>query len=137
MGNCCNGSFSDNDIVNFSNSNQSDKKEKGKGIFPEIQNISKYNTGIDNIHKENTDSNNICNEHSSKIEHEKNLYISKTKLKLIIKQSKCLLEGKEYIINSLGLINANKKNNFQDGLVIFGDINVNNIKFYNYLYIGK
>ena len=137
MGNCCNGSFSDNDIVNFSNSNQSDKKEKGKGLFPEIQNISKYNTGIDNIHKENTDSNNICNEHSSKIEHEKNLYISKTKLKLIIKQSKCLLEGKEYIINSLGLINDNKKNNFQDGLVIFGDINVNNIKFYNYLYIGK
>jgi len=50
-------------------------------------------------------------------------YISKTKLKLTIKQSKNLPEGKEYIINSLGLL-INNENKTNDGLVIFGDKNV-------------
>ena len=50
-------------------------------------------------------------------------YISKTKLKLIIKQSKNLPEGKEYILNSLGLL-INNENKTNDGLVIFGDKNV-------------
>ena len=50
-------------------------------------------------------------------------YISKTKLKLTIKQSKNLPEGKEYIINSLGLL-INDENKTKDGLTIFGDKNV-------------
>ena len=50
-------------------------------------------------------------------------YISKTKLKLTIKQSKNLPEGKEYIINSLGLL-INNENKTKDGLTIFGDKNV-------------
>ena len=50
--------------------------------------------------------------------------VSRKKLKLIIKQSKCLMEGKEIIINSLGLLNS--KNNYNDGLTIFGDSNVIN-----------
>jgi len=49
-------------------------------------------------------------------------YISNKKLKLTIKQSKCLLEGKEYIINSSGLLDSTNK--YKDGLTIFGDINV-------------
>ena len=32
--------------------------------------------------------------------------------------------GKKYLLNSLGLINS--KNNYNDGLIIFGDTNVNN-----------
>ena len=34
------------------------------------------------------------------------------------------MEGKEYLIYSLGLINS--KNNYNDALIIFGDTNVNN-----------
>ena len=54
-------------------------------------------------------------------------YISKTILKLTVKQSKNLQEGKEYIINSLGLL-INNENKTKDGLTIFGDVNV--IKYF-------
>ena len=54
-------------------------------------------------------------------------YLSKTLLKLTVKQSKNLEEGKEYIINSLGLL-INNENKTKDGLTIFGDVNV--IKYY-------
>ena len=50
-------------------------------------------------------------------------YLSKTLLKLTVKQSKNLQEGKEYIINSLGLV-INNENKTKDGLTIFGDVNV-------------
>lgn len=123
MGNCCNASFIDNDILN----NSDNKKEKGK-VFSSIDfnNHSKNNTGINNnINKLNTDSNiNLDKEQNPKSDQDKIIFISKTKLKLIVKQSKCLLEGKEYLINSLGLFDSNSKNNFQDGLVIFGDNDV-------------
>ena len=49
--------------------------------------------------------------------------LSKTLLKLTVKQSKNLQEGKEYIINSLGLV-INNENKTKDGLTIFGDVNV-------------
>ena len=52
-------------------------------------------------------------------------FISKKKVKLKILQSKCLIEGKTYIINSLGLMKP--KNNFNDSLTIFGDDNVFNL----------
>jgi hypothetical protein len=51
-------------------------------------------------------------------------YLSKTLLKLTVKQSKNLEEGKEYIINSLGLL-INNENKTKDGLTIFGDVNSN------------
>ena len=54
-------------------------------------------------------------------------YLSKTLLKLTVKQSKNLEEGKEYIINSLGLL-INNENKTRDGLTIFGDVNV--IKYF-------
>lgn len=124
MGICCKGSNIDNDIENYSKNNQIDKNQKDKSISSLVfQEKLKYNE-IENIHKVNTNSEQNNLQKSPKIILEKNIYISKNKLKLIVKQSKCLLEGKEYIINSLGLIDPDNKNNYQDGLVIFGDINV-------------
>ena len=124
MGICCKGSNIDNDIENYSKNNQIDKNQKDKSISSLVfQEKIKYNE-IENIHKVNTNSEQNNLQKSPKIILEKNIYISKNKLKLIVKQSKCLLEGKEYIINSLGLIDPDNKNNYQDGLVIFGDINV-------------
>jgi hypothetical protein len=134
MGNCCNGkSIDDNDIEKNQQKNQTNqnKKENSSSSLDNQQHskINTFNTGIEKI---KADSINMLNQQEHpQLFQEKNLYISKKLLKLLIKQSKCLLEGKEYIINSLGLINSNNKNNHQDGIVIFGDINVSNrIYFY-------
>ena len=129
MGSCCKASIKDNDIENIQNIYQLEKIQKGKNFSSiDFQTLSKYNTGIDN--KLNIDSNNVNNnEQVQKIEQEQKLYISEKKLKLTVLQSKCLLEGKEYLINSLGIIDSNKKNIYKDGLVIFGDINVSKTKF--------
>ena len=125
MGNCCNGNYNDNDIEKNQQNNQIKLNEKGNyNSSLEYQDQSKYNAGIGNIHKLNTDSYQINNQEPQPKIQEKNLFISKTKLNLIVKQSKCLLEGKEYLINSLGLTEFNNKNNHQDGLVIVGDIDV-------------
>ena len=106
---CCNGNNNDYDLINI----KVDKDRKGiKNASIGSQNQTGYNNvGLNDFRQSNSKQN-----ASQKI------YYSKKKLKLIIKQSKCLQEGKEYIINSLGLID--QKNNFKDGLVIFGDINV-------------
>ena len=119
MGSCCNVGIKENELENNANNSQTEKIKKGI----DFQNISKYNTG-DNLHKINIDSNLNNNEQSRKIDQDQHLYISEKKLKLIVLQSKCLLEGKEYIINSLGILDSNKINIYKDGLVIFGDINV-------------
>ena len=112
MGICCkdcDGRNNSYDLINI----KVDKDRKGiKNSSIGSQNQTGYNNvGFNDFRQSNSNQN-----ASQKI------YYSKKKLKLIIKQSKCLQEGKEYIINSLGLIDA--KNNFQDGLVIFGDVNV-------------
>ena len=129
MGNCCNGkNIDDNDIEKNQQNNQLNKHKK-KNYSSSLDNkqpptINTCNTGIEKI---KTDSINMPNQQEyPQLFQEKNLYISKNILKLLVKQSKCLLEGKEYIINSLGLIDTNNKNNHQDGRVIFGDINVSN-----------
>ena len=119
MGSCCNVGIKENELENKANNSQTEKIKKGI----DFQNISKYNTG-DNLHKINIDSNLNNNEQSRKIDQDQHLYISEKKLKLIVLKSKCLLEGKEYIINSLGILDSNKINIYKDGLVIFGDINV-------------
>ena len=127
MGNCCIGSNNDNDIENNLQNNISKQNKSEKSSSLVYQNQTKNNIGIkiENIHKVNTDSLNLINQQESQhIIQEKNLYLSKNKLKLIIKQSKSLLEGKEFIINSLGLTEQNNKNNHKDGIVIFGDTNV-------------
>ena len=128
MGICCKGNNDDNDLENIPiPQNKIKNKEKNNKQFSSLdsQNQSGYINGIENIHKVATDFKQNENQiHISNIPLEKNLYISKNKLKIIVKQSKCLLEGKEYIINSLGLIDSKNKNNYQDGIVIFGDINV-------------
>ena len=135
MGNCCNGkNIDDNDIEKNQQNNQINKHKK-ENYSSSLDNqqhsrINTFNTGIENIKE---DSINMLNQQEhTQLFQEKNLYISKNILKLLVKQSKCLLEGKEYIINSLGLIDSNNKNNHQDGIVIFGDINVRNrINLYN------
>ena len=122
MGNCCDGLHNDYDMLSFHF--KKDKKNKDKNISSnDIQNITNYNEDINNVKESNINQNNNS---SSK------LYISKKKLKLIIKQSKCLMEGKEYILNSLGLIDSNQK--FNDGLTIFGDENVINKLIYNLIF---
>lgn len=75
-----------------------------------------------------------------KVPHDKipdSIINSKKKLKLIIKQSKYLPEGREFIINAGGLVGSPR--NAKDGITIFGDVGVNhknNIILYNtYLYI--
>ena len=129
MGNCCNGkNIDDNDIEKNQQNNQINKHKKENHSSPldnqQPPTINTCNTGIEKI---KTDSINMPNQQEyPQLFQEKNLYISKNILKLLVKQSKCLLEGKEYIINSLGLIDTNNKNNHQDGRVIFGDINVSN-----------
>ena len=141
MGNCCIGSNNDNDIENNLQNNISKQNKNEKSSSLVYQNQKKNNIGIkiENIHKVNTDSLNLINQKEFQhIIQEKNLYLSKNKLKLIIKQSKSLLEGKEFIINSLGLTEQNNKNNHKDGIVIFGDTNVsekiylNNINVFIY-----
>jgi len=111
MGNCCDGMKNDYDIINIQL--EKDKNKNKKSSTLEFQNQTEHNTGVNNIQQSNMNKNSPSN-----------LYISRKKLKLIIKQSKCLMEGKEIIINSLGLLNS--KNNYNDGLTIFGDSNVIN-----------
>ena len=118
MGSCCNGNQNDKDLINdvdlAKNKNKGNKnKDKDNKIIP----ID--NDDIDNQMRQNTNMeiNNI-NENINN-----NIFIANIKLKLTIKQSKSLQEGKEYIINSLGLL-INNKNKTNDGLTIFGDENV-------------
>ena len=68
--------------------------------------------------------------HPPKVPHDKipdSVINSKRKLKLIIKQSKYLPEGREFIINAGGLVGSPR--NAKDGITIFGDVGVNNKKF--------
>ena len=109
MGNCCDGTKNDYDLINI----QLEKEKPKKISNIEYYSQTDYNTGTNNVKQSNI---NKDNDSPSKY------YISKKKLKLIIKQSKCLIEGKEIIINSLGLLNSKNK----DGLTIFGDTNVIN-----------
>ena len=110
MGNCCDGTKNIFDVLNL----QLDKDNKSKKRdFSDFQSQTDYN-----IEKNNTQEKDIDNQNNfSSIP-----YISKKKLKLKILQSKYLIEGKIYIINSLGL--TEPKNNYNDGLTIFGDENV-------------
>lgn len=57
---------------------------------------------------------------------------SKKKLKLIIKQSKYLSEGRELIINAGGLVGSH--HNKRDGITIFGDYSVSNKKLINIIF---
>ena len=113
MGNCYNLVNKDEDIISNSNKPEQSKKQSKISANDMIINQEIY------VNNKNKNSNiNIFSELSNDIN-----YISKTKLKLTIKQSKKLKEGKEYIINSLGLL-INNENKTKDGLTIFGDINV-------------
>ena len=110
MGNCCDATKNDNDVMN----EKYDKNLKPKTTPSfDIQNQTDNNMETMDIHKNNENHN---------INLSQKLHLSKNKLKLIIIQSKSLQEGKEYIINSFGL--QNSKNNYKDGIIIFGDNNV-------------
>ena len=123
MGNCYNVINQDEDIL--SNYIESEKIKTKNKLSANDMIIKK-----DNYDNNNKSSNiNIISEYSNDMN-----YISKTKLKLTIKQSKNLKEGNEYIINSLGLL-INNKNKTKDGLTIFGDVNV--IKYIFILFILK
>jgi len=115
MGNCCDETKYDNDVMN----EKYDKKIKPKRTASfDIQNQTDNNMETMDIHKNNENQN---------INLSPKLHLSKNKLKLTIIQSKSLQEGKEYIINSFGL--QDSKNDYKDGIVIFGDNNVS--YFYN------
>ena len=132
MGNCCNANLNDNDLLASPKINN---LEKCKDFSNDYQNQTRYNTIIDNIHKAITNSNKINENNLPKISLEKDIFISNIKLKIIIKQSKCLQEGKEYLINSLGLLDSNNNNKYFDGIVIFGDVNVSNNNNKNNIFI--
>ena len=129
MGNCYNFDKDDNDILSDVDplekfkSNNNKKLDENNIIF--FENNNKENN-IDFINDNNDNDINIIDTNIDNIipEQNKDIYnISKTKLKLTIKQSKNLPEGKEYLINSLGLL-INNENKTKDGLAIFGDKNV-------------
>ena len=129
MGNCYNFDKDDNDILSEVDplekfkSNNNKKLDENNIIF--FENNNKENN-IDFINDNNDNNINIIDTNIDNIilEQNKDIYnISKTKLKLTIKQSKNLPEGKEYLINSLGLL-INNENKTKDGLAIFGDKNV-------------
>jgi len=114
MGTCYDEARNDYELVNFNTDNdKNSKKTFSRDIIKQANNNEKTKDIKDSNMKE-------------KNNYPPKLFISKKKLKLIVKESKCLMEGKEYIINSLGLINS--KNSNKDGLTIFGDTNVN--KYY-------
>ena len=123
MGNCYNFEKDENDLLSdvdplekFKTNNK--KLDENNIIFFE-KNDNENNNNINNDDINIIDTNiNIIPEQNKDLS-----YISKTKLKLTIKQSKNLPEGKEYIINSLGLL-INDENKTKDGLTIFGDKNV-------------
>jgi len=121
MGTCCDEVRNDYELVNFNTDNDKNSKK----TFSRDQKQANNNEKAKDIKDSNM---NDKNNYPSK------LFISKKKLKLIVKESKCLMEGKEYIINSLGLINS--KNSNKDGLTIFGDTNVTNKYYiiYNLIY---
>ena len=121
MGTCCDEVRNDYELVNFNTDNDKNSKK----TFSRDQKQANNNEKAKDIKDSNmNDKNN----------YPPKLFISKKKLKLIVKESKCLMEGKEYIINSLGLINS--KNSNKDGLTIFGDTNVTNKYYiiYNLIY---
>jgi hypothetical protein len=110
MGICCeycNGRNDDYDLINIKV--QNDRKSKKT----DFQNQTEQSLGINDFQQSKINKNNNSSQ---------KMILSKKKLKLTIIQSKCLEEGKEFIINSLGLVNS--KNDNKDGLVIFGDVNV-------------
>ena len=98
-----------------------------KDILSDIDPLDKFSERKNHINNNIENNINIINGRIDDL-----YYISKTRLKLVVKQSKNLKEGDEYIINSLGLL-TNNKNKTKDGLTIFGDINV--IKYINVLYL--
>jgi hypothetical protein len=110
MGNCCDETKNDYDVMN----EKYDKKinQKRSGSY-DIHNQTDNNMETMDIHKNNENQN---------INLSPKIHLSKNKLKLIIIQSKSLQEGKEYIINSFGL--QDSKNKYKDGIIIFGDNNV-------------
>ena len=123
MGNCYNIDKNENDML-------SDKEHLEK-INQNNKHLSENNIiDVDNCNN-NIDNNNIETKINIITEQTNDInYISKTKLKLTIKQSKNLPEGKEYIMNSLGLL-INNENKTNDGLLIFGDKNVCNSIYNN------
>ena len=120
MGNCYNINNKDEDILSDIQPLERLDSEK------KLSNLNM----IINTKEKNNDDINIINEQINNDIY----YISKTLLKITVKQSKYLEEGKEYIINSLGLL-FNNQNKTKDGLTIFGDVNV--IKYFYLFYYYK
>ena len=118
MGSCCEPNQNDYDLINSSqnknHTNEYDRKNKITSIDKNIKNGTKNYSINNDLRKTNNDSN----------PDNQNLftYNSKKKLKLIIKQSKTLPEGKIIIITPPGILGSQ----YQDGITIFGDYNINN-----------
>ena len=120
MGSCCEANQTDYDVINSSqNKNhfyEYDRKAKINSIDKNIRNgIINYSISND-LRKTNIDT---YPDNQNRFS-----FNSKKKLKLTIKQSKTLPEGKIIIITPSGLLGS--LNNFQDGITVFGDYNQDN-----------
>ena len=140
MGNNCCVCRNDIDEGNLGeklqNSNQKTRKTKIQLNSIEHNNTNSINANLTgNFDLQQTNNDTINKDPDSKIpinppkvprdKIPDNIINSKKKLKLIIKQSKYLLEGREYIINPGGLIGSRR--NAKDGITIFGDFSVSKI----------
>ena len=134
MGNCCecnnNNAIDDGNLGGKIQITREDRF-KYQNKDSNNSNSENYNySGILDLQKNNNeksikDPDNQIPINPPKIPHDKipdSIINTRKKLKLIIKQSKYLSEGREFIINAGGLVGSPR--NAKDGITIFGDAGV-------------
>lgn len=135
MGNCCecnkNGIDEGNMRGKIKNKNQATKGDKVNPQNKENYNINGNLSGYIDLQQTNNDTTQKDPDsqipiNPPKVPHDRipdSIINSRKKLKLIIKQSKYLSEGREFTINAGGLVGSPR--NAKDGITIFGDVCVN------------
>ena len=149
MGTCCEYNRNNIDDGNLGGKiqyqTQITREDKFKNLHKDSNNSNSDNgnySGIIDTQKINNekgqkDPDNQIPINPPKIPHDKipdSIINTRKKLKLIIKQSKYLSEGREFIINPGGLVGSPR--NAKDGITIFGDAGVIILYlFYFYFYL--
>ena len=142
MGNCC--EYNRNGIdpgnlagkIQHQNQYQLTRDDRINQIRESNYKTNSNNQNISNIENQQTNNNDITQKdpdsqipiNPPKVPHDKipeSIINTRKKLKLIIKQSKYLSEGREFIINAGGLVGSPR--NAKDGVTIFGDVSVRKI----------
>lgn len=136
MGNCCECNNNGIDLGNIGANKLPyvNQLKRGDRVKNQTNVTNKNNTGSGSCLLDLQQTNNDTNQKDPdsqipikppKVPHDKipeNIINSRKKLKLIIKQSKYLSEGREFIINAGGLVGSSR--NARDGITIFGDVSV-------------